>query len=80
LQTKILILDHGSQYTQLLARRVRELDVYCEIHPFSSASRFADDPSVKGVISAAGLCFDGCSDTDLKGLQGRCWRCVGARL
>jgi GMP synthase (glutamine-hydrolysing) len=31
---KILILDFGSQYTQLIARRVREHNVYCELHPY----------------------------------------------
>ena len=45
---KILILDFGSQYTQLIARKVREHNVYCEIHPFS---KFPEpDQSVKGVI------------------------------
>lgn len=45
---KILILDFGSQYTQLIARRVRELNVYCEIYPFN---HYPDlDSSVKGVI------------------------------
>lgn len=45
---KILILDFGSQYTQLIARRVRELNVYCEIHPFNKIPEI--DPDVKGVI------------------------------
>ena len=34
---KVLILDFGSQYTQLIARRVRELNIYCEIHPYNKA-------------------------------------------
>lgn len=45
---KILILDFGSQYTQLIARRVRELNVYCEIHPFNKIPEL--DADVKGVI------------------------------
>ena len=48
MQEKILILDFGSQYTQLIARRVRELNVYCEIYPFNHCP--ALDASVKGVI------------------------------
>ena len=36
MQEKVLILDFGSQYTQLIARRVRELFIYCEIHPFNN--------------------------------------------
>lgn len=48
MQDKILILDFGSQYTQLIARRIRELDAYCEIYPFN---RFPEpDASVKGVV------------------------------
>ena len=34
MQNKVLILDFGSQYTQLIARRVRELNIYCEVHPY----------------------------------------------
>mgnify|MGYP003331646674 CR=1 FL=1 len=44
----ILILDFGSQYTQLIARRVRELNVYCEIHPYNEVPVIGDN--VKGVI------------------------------
>ena len=44
----ILILDFGSQYTQLIARRVRELNVYCEIHPFNKIPEITED--IKGVI------------------------------
>ena len=44
----IIILDFGSQYTQLIARKVRELDTYCEIHPFNKLPELT--PDVKGVI------------------------------
>jgi GMP synthase (glutamine-hydrolysing) len=48
LQDKILILDFGSQYTQLIARRIREINVYCEIHPFNHFPK--PDGDVRGVI------------------------------
>ena len=48
MQEMILILDFGSQYTQLIARRVRELNVFCEIHPFNNVPEIGDN--VKGVI------------------------------
>ena len=51
---KILILDFGSQYTQLIARRVRELNVYCEIHPFNKPPELTDD--IKGVIFSGSPC------------------------
>lgn len=63
---KILILDFGSQYTQLIARRVRELNVYCEIHPFSHFPEL--DSSVKGVILSGSPCSvldEGAPDVEL---------------
>ncbi|WP_026464846.1 glutamine-hydrolyzing GMP synthase [Adhaeribacter aquaticus] len=51
---KIIILDFGSQYTQLIARRVRELNVYCEIHPFNKVPELS--PEVKGLILSGSPC------------------------
>src|SRR4051812_12436800 len=45
---KILILDFGSQYTQLIARAVREANVYCEIIPYHKSFTF--DETIKGII------------------------------
>ena len=45
---KIVILDFGSQFTQIIGRRVREFNVYCEIHPFNNVPEL--DETVKGVI------------------------------
>ncbi|MFZ1808647.1 MAG: glutamine-hydrolyzing GMP synthase [Cyclobacteriaceae bacterium] len=63
---QILILDFGSQYTQLIARRVRELNVYCEIHPFNRIPAITDD--IKGVILSGSPCSvrdEGAPDVDL---------------
>ena len=49
---RILIIDFGSQFTQLIARRIRELNVYCEIHPFNHLPRI--DETVRGVILSGG--------------------------
>jgi len=48
MQEKIIIVDFGSQFTQLIARRVRELNIYCEIYPYNNLPEITED--VKGVI------------------------------
>ncbi|MBN1625683.1 MAG: glutamine-hydrolyzing GMP synthase, partial [Deltaproteobacteria bacterium] len=53
-ENKILILDFGSQYTQLIARRVREAQVYCEIHPFNLSIERIEEFSPKGIIMSGG--------------------------
>jgi GMP synthase (glutamine-hydrolysing) len=51
---KVLIVDFGSQVTQLIARRVREAGVYCEIHPFQNAAEAVSDLSPKAIILSGG--------------------------
>ena len=63
---QILILDFGSQYTQLIARRVRELNVYCEIHPYNHIPTIT--PDIKGIILSGSPCSvrdAGSPDVDL---------------
>jgi GMP synthase (glutamine-hydrolysing) len=51
---KILILDFGAQYSQLIARRVRESNVYCELHPYDVSSDFIRQFAPRGVILSGG--------------------------
>ena len=51
---KLLILDFGSQYTQLIARRLRELGVYCEIHPCTIKEAAIRAYGARGVILSGG--------------------------
>jgi len=63
---QILILDFGSQYTQLIARRIRELNIYCRIFPFNHIPEIT--PDIKGVILSGSPCSvrdDGAPDVDL---------------
>ena len=69
---KIIILDFGSQVTQLIGRRLRELNVYCEIYPFNKIP--ALDGSVKGVIlsgSPFSVRDEKAPQADLDGIKGR---------
>lgn len=71
MQETILILDFGSQYTQLIARRVRELNVYCEIHPFNHPPELTAD--IKGVIlsgSPYSTLQEDAPQFDLNGIKG----------
>ncbi|MBI5219995.1 MAG: glutamine-hydrolyzing GMP synthase [Bacteroidia bacterium] len=84
MQEKILILDFGSQYTQLIARRIRELNVYCEIHPFHKIPDMGAD--IKGVIlsgSPFSVRDKNAPDPDLGKIKGKfplLGVCYGAQL
>ena len=72
MQETILILDFGSQYTQLIARRVRELDVYCEIHPYNNIPEISKN--IVGVIlsgSPFSVQDENAPDLDLSQIKGK---------
>lgn len=72
MQEKIIILDFGSQTTQLIGRRLRELNVYCEIVPYNKFPH--DDESVKGVIlsgSPFSVYDESAFKVDLSGIRGK---------
>jgi GMP synthase (glutamine-hydrolysing) len=81
---QILIIDFGSQYTQLIARRIRELNVYCEIHPFNHLPDRI--PDLKGVILSGSPCSVREVDApyvDLAGFRGKVpvlGICYGAQM
>ncbi len=77
MKEKILILDFGSQYTQLIARKVRELNVYCEIYPYNHFP--APDDTVKGIIlsgSPYSVRDKEAPIPDLEGIKGK-WPLLG---
>ena len=68
----ILILDHGSQYTQLIARKIREQNVYCEIHPYNKIPPLTEN--IKGVVlsgSPYSVTDPQAPDTDLSLFKGK---------
>lgn len=84
MQEQILILDFGSQFTQLIARRLREMNVYCEIHPFNKIPILT--PDIKGVIlsgSPHSVRQDNPLNPDLSNIKGKLpllGICYGAQL
>ncbi len=83
---RIVILDFGSQYTQLIARRIRELHVFCEIHPYTHAPDLALGDDIRGVVLSGSPCSvrdAGAPNPDLGHLLGRVpvlGVCYGAQL
>jgi len=73
MQDTIIIFDFGSQYTQLIARRIRELNVYCEIHPFTAIENFdfkTEKLNCKGVILSGSPCSVNDENAPLPNLSG----------
>src|SRR6476661_430708 len=83
---RLIILDFGSQYTQLIARRIRELHVFCEIHPYTHAPNLVVSDEIRGVILSGSPCSvreEGAPNPDLSHLLGRVpvlGVCYGAQL
>lgn len=72
MEESILILDFGSQYTQLIARKIRELNVYCEIQPFNKIPKLGDH--IKGVVlsgSPFSVRDENSPDPDLSSIRGK---------
>lgn len=66
---RILILDFGSQYNQLIARRIREMHVYCELHPFDVSVEFVKEFNPSGIIFSGGpntVSDEGAPDVDVR--------------
>ena len=84
MQEQILILDFGSQFTQLIARRLRELNIYCEIHPYNKIPEITS--SIKGVIlsgSPHSVREDSAPNVDLTNIKNKTpllGICYGAQL
>lgn len=84
MDAKVLVIDFGSQYTQLIARRIREQHVYCEIVPYHDF--LEEDPTVRGIVLSGGPCSvndSGAPDIDLHSVLGKVpvlGICYGAQL